>query len=56
MMSSWYRRSSNPSGSYLGMCESKGRSLIRAALMLNALLRDKHEGLNRGNADPPVIW
>lgn len=38
------------------MSESLGRSLIRAALTLNALLRDKHEGLNRGNADPPVTW
>ena len=40
----------------LWMRESLVRSLIRAALSLNALLRDKHEGLNRGNADPPVTW
>lgn len=32
------------------------QSLLRAALMLNTLLRDKHEGLNRGNADPPTAW
>lgn len=37
------------------MRESRGLAL-RAALMLNALLRDKHEGLNRGNADPPIAW
>lgn len=43
------------SGSALGTRQSLGRSLLRAALMLNALLRDKHEGLNRGNADPPAI-
>lgn len=44
------------SGRSPGMRESLGRSLIRAALSLNAFLRDKHEGLNRGNADPPVTW
>ncbi|MCK6488968.1 MAG: hypothetical protein L6R48_11670 [Planctomycetes bacterium] len=36
--------------------QSLGQSLLRAALMLNTLLRDKHEGLNRGNADPPATW
>ncbi len=39
-----------------GMRVSRGLALLRAALMLNALLRDKHEGLNRGNADPPIAW
>ncbi len=43
-------------GSAPGMRASLGRSHLRAALSLHALLRDKHEGLNRGNADPPVIW
>lgn len=38
------------------MRASLGRSLIRAALTLNVLLRLKHEGLNRGNADPPMTW
>lgn len=40
----------------VGLRESLDRLLIRAALTLHALLRDKHEGLNRGNADPPVTW
>lgn len=47
-----------PSGSpprrVLGARNALDSSSIRMALALNSLLRDKHEGLNRGNADPPI--
>lgn len=43
-----------PHGLIAGLRQSISKQRIRAALTLNALLRDKHEGLNRGNADPPL--
>jgi len=41
-------------GEIAGLRASLLQSLMRSALTLNALLREKHEGLNRGNGDPPV--
>lgn len=31
------------------------RQALLAAVCLSELLRGKHEGLNRGNGDPPVV-
>jgi len=51
-----HRQSASATGRVVGLRGSLDRSLIRTALALNGLLRDKHEGLNRGNADPPGTW
>jgi len=51
-----FGQSATASGRVVGLQGSLDHLLIRIALALNALLRDKHEGLNRGNADPPVAW
>ena len=51
-----HRQNASATGRVVGLRGSLDRSLIRTALDLNGLLRDKHEGLNRGNADPPGTW
>lgn len=36
------------------MSSARLRQALLAAVCLSELLRGKHEGLNRGNGDPPV--
>ncbi len=40
----------------LGQLRPSRGTELRSSIALICLLREKHEGLNRGNADPPASW